>query len=176
MNEIVLGFLCLCLSLACTASELNLFHVIQITGQAHFRIRNTRIVTPSCQGHYGLGEGIHRRAARLALGQKQREMNYEDRCKMLNWPTLEKCRKCLSFVDWYKTVFERNGLLFKDIFEYSKVKSTRANYNYKLHVKLARIVKPWNSIVEAGNIALFKTRLKSYMDIPWPNSWITYQG
>ena len=83
-------------------------------------------------------EKVQRRASRLALGQKRREMTYEDRCKTLNWPILEKRRKYLSLVDCYKTVFELNGLLFNEFFEYSKVKSTRANHNYKLHVKLAR--------------------------------------
>ena len=84
-------------------------------------------------------ETVQRRASRLVLGPKWIEMTYEDRCKMLNWPTLEKCRKYLSVVDYYKTELELNSLLFNESFECSKVKSTRANHNYKLHAKLAII-------------------------------------
>ena len=61
-------------------------------------------------------EKVQRRASRLALGQKQREMTYKDRCKTLNWPTLEKRRKYLSLVGCYKTVFELNGSLFNEFF------------------------------------------------------------
>ena len=36
-------------------------------------------------------------------------------------------------------VFGLNGLQFNDFFEFSKIKSTRANHNYKLYVKAARV-------------------------------------
>ena len=33
-------------------------------------------------------EKVQRRASRLALGQRRGDMEYEDRLKILNWPTL----------------------------------------------------------------------------------------
>jgi len=35
-------------------------------------------------------ESIQRRASRIALGQKRREMSYEQRCELLGWSTLER--------------------------------------------------------------------------------------
>ena len=50
-------------------------------------------------------ERVQRRAPRLALKQKRGEMSYEDRCRLLNWQTLEKRREFLSLVQCYKIVF-----------------------------------------------------------------------
>ena len=57
-----------------------------------------------------------RRASRLALGQRRGDMEYEDRLKILNWPTLEKRRHYISLVECYKTVFSLNGLNLSDFF------------------------------------------------------------
>ena len=46
-------------------------------------------------------EGIQRRAPRLALKQKRREMPYQQRCKLLKWDTLEKRRAHLSLIECY---------------------------------------------------------------------------
>ena len=46
----------------------------------------------------GALEKVQRRASRLALKQKRGEMSYEDRCRLLNWQTLEKRRELLSLV------------------------------------------------------------------------------
>ena len=59
-------------------------------------------------------EKVQRRASRLALRLKRGEMPYEDRCKLLNWPTLEKRRVFLSIIECYKLVFGLNGLHFYD--------------------------------------------------------------
>ena len=48
---------------------------------------------------------VQRRASRLALKQKRGEMSSEDRCRLLNWQTLEKRREFLSLVQCYKIVF-----------------------------------------------------------------------
>ena len=49
-------------------------------------------------------EKVQRRASRLALKQKRGEMSYEDRCRLLNWQTLEKRREFLSLIQCYKMV------------------------------------------------------------------------
>ena len=50
-------------------------------------------------------EKIQRGASRIALGQKPREMPYEERFKMLNWNSLEHRREYLSLIECYKIVF-----------------------------------------------------------------------
>ena len=47
-------------------------------------------------------EKLQRRASRLVLKQKHGEMNYEDRCRLLNWQILEKHREFLSLVQCCK--------------------------------------------------------------------------
>ena len=56
-------------------------------------------------------EKVQRRASRLALKQKREEISYEDRCRLLNWQTLEKRRQFLSLVQCYKIVFGIDSLV-----------------------------------------------------------------
>ena len=70
-------------------------------------------------------EKVQRRASRLALGQRRGDMEYEDRLKILNWPTLEKRRHYISLVECYKTVFSLNGLNLSDFFELALDTRTR---------------------------------------------------
>ena len=44
-------------------------------------------------------------------------MEYKNRLKKLNWPTLETRRLFLSLVERYKIVFGINKLNFDDLFE-----------------------------------------------------------
>ena len=85
-------------------------------------------------------EKVQRRASRLALNQGQGEMSYEDRCKLLDWPTLSIRRDYLRLIECYKIVFglseNRN---FSDYFEFSKLSSARSNHRFKLYVKPARV-------------------------------------
>ena len=71
-------------------------------------------------------EKVQRRASRIALGQKHRyrEMQYEERCRLLNWNSLQHRREYLSLVECYKIVFGLNCLDFNDYFEYCRSKST----------------------------------------------------
>ena len=63
-------------------------------------------------------ENVQRRASRIPLGQRKQEMEYEDRCKILKWNSLErKAGEFLSLVECYKIVFNLNGLNFSDYFE-----------------------------------------------------------
>ena len=111
-------------------------------------------------------ENVQRIASRLALNQRKGDMSYEDRCKLLKWPTLSDRRTFLSLVEFYKIIF-----FFR---------STRGNHQYKLYVKPARlncykhsvfvrIVKLWNElpgdIVEADSFQHFKSKLKLYLTI-----------
>ena len=122
-------------------------------------------------------EKVQRRASRIALGQKLREMSYGERCTLLNWNTLQHRREYLSVVECYKTVFGLNGLDFDDYFEFCRSKITRANHPYKIQTKLAkvnsffvRIVKDWNSLpnhlfTDEINLNKFKKGLKRWMKI-----------
>ena len=126
-------------------------------------------------------EKVQRRASRLALNQGRGEMSYEDRCKLLNWPTLSIRRDYLSLIECYKIVFGLSeNINFSDYFEFSKLSSTRSNHKFKLYVKPARvncykhslfirIVKLWNSLptetVEAADIGAFKRNLRLHLGI-----------
>ena len=107
-------------------------------------------------------------------------MSYEDRCRLLNWQTLEKRREFLSLVQCYKIVFGIDSLPFSDFFELTKCNRTRANHDNKLYVKVAilnyykysffvRIVNAWNNlpkdVVRVCSLSLFRNRLKIYMNI-----------
>ena len=76
-------------------------------------------------------------ASRLAPGQRRGEMEYEERIKILNWPTLEKRRHFISLIECYKIGFDLNSLKFSDFFEVALDKRTRANHSFKLGVKNA---------------------------------------
>ena len=120
-------------------------------------------------------EKAQRRASCLALKQKRGEMSYEDRCRLLNWQTLQKSREFLSLVQCYKIVFGIDSLPFSDFFELTKCNRTRANHDYKLYVNcykysfFVRIVNAWNNlpkdVVHAGSLTLFRNKLTIYMNI-----------
>ena len=125
-------------------------------------------------------ESVQRRASRIALNQKQGEMSYEDRWKLLQLNTLEERREYFSVIECYKIVFDLNGINFNEVFECKKSKITRANHKYSLYTKLSRIncykhsffvriVSAWNSlpkyVVEAGSLAVFKKELKKHINI-----------
>ena len=125
-------------------------------------------------------ENVQRRASRLALNQRKGDMSYEDRCKLLKWSTLSDRRTYLSLLECYKIVFGFYHLKFEDFFDLATTQSTRANHQYKLYVKPARlncyknsffirIVKLWNelprNIVEADNLQHFKFKLKLNLNI-----------
>ena len=98
---------------------------------------------------------------------------------MTNWPLLSTRRTYFSLVECYKIVFGLSHLDFQKVFEFAKVHSTRANHSYKLFENLQklavlnslfiRVVSDWNSqskdIVEAGTLELFKSRLKSFLQL-----------
>ena len=67
-------------------------------------------------------------------------MEYEERIKILNWPTLEKRRHFISLIECKKIVFGLNSQKFSDFFELAPWdKRTRANLSFKSGVKNARV-------------------------------------
>ena len=125
-------------------------------------------------------ESVQRRASRLALRQKRSDMSYEERCKMLHWPSLSNRRTYFSLVECFKIVFGLSHLDFEEFFEFAKVKSTRANHSYELYCKLSRlncfkysflnnVISHRNdlprNVVEAGSLDFFKCRLKSFLKL-----------
>ena len=107
-------------------------------------------------------------------------MSYEDQCKLLKWPTLSDRRTFLSLIECYKIVFGLYHLKFEDFFDFATTPFTRANHQYKLYVKPARlncykhsffvrIIKLQNElpgdIVEASSFQHFKSKLKLYLNI-----------
>ena len=112
--------------------------------------------------------------SRLALKQKRGEMSYEDRCRLLNWQTLDKCREFLSLGQCY------NSLPFSDFFELTKCNGTRAKHVYELYVKFAIlncynysffvwVINVWNNlpkdVVHTGSLTLFCNRLRIYINV-----------
>ena len=106
-------------------------------------------------------------------------LHYEERCAILKWSPLEKRRLYFSLIECYKCVFSLNNLEFQDFFQFAS-KRTRSNHSYKLQFKACscncykysffiRIVKEWNDLPEwvvgAGNLALFKRSLESFLNI-----------
>ena len=77
-------------------------------------------------------ENVQRRASRLALNQCKGYMSYEDRRKLLKWPTLSDRRIYLSLVECYKIAFGFYHLKFEDLCDFATIRSTRANHQYKL--------------------------------------------
>ena len=57
-------------------------------------------------------------------------MSYEERCDMLQLPSLSSRRTYFSLVECFKIVFGLSHLDFEEFFEFAKVKSTRANHSY----------------------------------------------
>ena len=125
-------------------------------------------------------EKVQRRASRCALRSKGgHEMSYEERLKILQWPTLEKRRELLSLIECYKTVHGINGLEPSKYFTFaSDYRQLRSNHCYKLKTVLAklnsykysffvRIVPIWNSlpehVAEAESLMAFKGRLRTYL-------------
>ena len=123
---------------------------------------------------------IQRRASGIALGQKRREMSYEEGCELLGWSTIERRREYFS-LECYKTVFELNGLECRDYFEFGCNNNTGSNNSYKIRMKSAkvntfkysffmRIIKEWNNLPHQLfrndiNINKFKYNLKKWMNI-----------
>ena len=95
-------------------------------------------------------EKVQRRASRCALRNKGgHEISYEERLKILQWPTLEKRIDYLSLVECYK------------------LKSVMAKLNSYKYSFFVRAILIWNSlpeyVAEAESLMAFKERLRIHL-------------
>ena len=124
-------------------------------------------------------EKVQRRASKCALGNIGQDMPYEERLKLLNWPTLEQRRLFSSLMECYKTINRLHGLDPITFFTFAhNFWPLRANHRFKLkfasatlnsfkHSFFIRIIDKWNSlpkdIAEAENLNTFKNRLRCHL-------------
>ena len=74
-------------------------------------------------------EKVQRRASKCALGNIGQDMPYEERLKLLKWPTLEQRR----LFSCYKTINRLNGLDPVAFFTFAHdFRPLRANHRFKL--------------------------------------------
>ena len=143
------------------------------------RVCRSILVSISSHGHLSTRKSPEE-SIRPCIRSKTRRHGYEHRLKILKWATLEKRRHYISLVECYKTIFGLNGLNFNDFFELALDTRTRTNHPFKFFVKSAevnpykysffvRIVKDWNNlplhVVEANSFNIFKTKLKSFLNL-----------
>ena len=124
-------------------------------------------------------EKVQRRASKCALGNIGQDIPYEERLKLLKWPTLEQRRLFSSLIECYKTINRLNGLDPVAFFTFAHdFRPLRANHRFKLkfasatlnsfkHPFFIRIIDKWNSlpkdIAEAENLNTFKNRLRCHL-------------
>ena len=78
-------------------------------------------------------EKVRRRTPRYAIRNIARDMSYEERLKVLKWPTLHQRRLFSSLTECYKTVHSLKGLHPFDYFTLAHdFQPLRANYRHKL--------------------------------------------
>ena len=128
-------------------------------------------------------EKVQRRASKCALGNIGQDMPYEERLKLLKWPSLEQRRLFSSLIECYKTINRLNGLDPSAFFTFAHdFRPLRANHRFKLkltsatlnsfkHSFFIRIIDKWNNlpkeVAEAENLNIFKNRLRRYLtDFP----------
>ena len=106
-------------------------------------------------------------------------MPYEERLKLLKWPTLEQRRLFLSLIECYKTINRLNGLDPSAFFTFANdFRLFRANHRFKLKLASAtlnsfknsffvRITDKGNNmpkeIAWAENLNNFKNRLRRHL-------------
>ena len=124
-------------------------------------------------------EKVQRRASKCALGNIGQDMPYEERLKLLKWPSLEQRRLFSSLIECYKTINRLNGLDLSAFFTFAHdFRPLRANHRFKLkltsatlnsfkHSFFIRIIDKWNNlpkeVAEAENLNIFKNRLRRYL-------------
>ena len=105
-------------------------------------------------------------------------MSYEERLKVLKWPTLHQRRLFSSLTECYKTINSLNGLhpfeyfTFAHDFQplrtnhYHKLKPLPAKLNSFKHSFCANIANEWNNlpkkVAKAKTLNIFKNRLRCH--------------
>ena len=119
------------------------------------------------------------RASKCALGNIGQDMPYEERLKLLEWPTLEQRRLFWSLTKCYKTINRLIGFDPSAFFTFANdFRPLRANHRFKLKLASAtlnsfknsffvRITDKWNNlpkeIAQAENLNNFNNRLKRHL-------------
>ena len=123
-------------------------------------------------------EKVRRRTPRYAIRNIARDMSYEERLKVLKWPTLHQRRLFSSLTECYKTANSLNGLHPFEYFAFAHdFRPLRTNHRHKLKplpAKLnsfkysfcASIVNKWNNlpkiVAEAETLNIFKSRVRRH--------------
>ena len=85
-------------------------------------------------------EKVQRRASKCVLGNIGRDMPYEKRLKLLQWPTLEQRRLLLSLLECYKTINRLNRLDPSAFFTFAlDFRPLRAKHRFKLKLTSATL-------------------------------------
>ena len=122
-------------------------------------------------------EKVRRRTPRYAIRNIARDMSYEERLKVLKWPTLHQRRLFSSLTECYKTA-NSLGLHPLEYFTFAHdFRPLRTNHRHKLKplpAKLnsfkysfcANIVNEWNNLpkkdAEAETLNIFKNRVRRH--------------
>ena len=123
-------------------------------------------------------EKVQRRTPSYAIRNIGRDMSYEERLKVLKWPTLHQRRLFSSLTECYKTANSLNGLHPFEYFTFAHdFRPLRTNHRHKLKplpAKLnsfkysfcANIVNEWNNlpkkVAKAKTLNIFKNRLRCH--------------
>ena len=123
-------------------------------------------------------EKVQRRTRRYAIRNTGRDMSYEERLKVLKWPTLHQRRLFSSLTECYKTANSLNELHLFEYFTFAHdFRPLRTNHRHKLKplpAKLnsfkysfcANIVNEWNNlpkkVAKAKTLNIFKNRLRCH--------------
>ena len=123
-------------------------------------------------------EKVQRRTPSHAIRNIGRDMSYEERLKVLKWPTRHQRRLFSSLTECYKTANSLNGLHPFEYFTFAHdFRPLRTNHRHKLKplpAKLnsfkysfcASIVNKWNNlpkiVAEAETLNIFKSRVRRH--------------
>ena len=89
----------------------------------------------------------------VGVKAKAQRNELEDRCRLLNWQTLEKRREFLSLVQCYKIVFGIDSLPFRtflnllNVIELEPIYAKVAILNCYKYSFFVRIVNAWNNLL-----------------------------
>ena len=127
-----------------------------------FSTSNTRVllssVMPNLKKDWAKLEKVQRRAFRYALRNTGQDISYEERLKILKWPTLHQRGLISSLTECCKKINSLNGLDQFDYFTFAReFRPLRANHCHKLKALPAKlnsfkysffinVVNNWNNL------------------------------
>ena len=134
--------------------------------------------SPHLRKDSAIFEKVQRRTRRYAIRNTGRDMSYEERLKVLKWPTLHLRRLFSSLTECYKTVNSLNRLHPFKYFTFAhdfrqlrtnhrpKVKPLPAKLNSFKYSFCVNIVNEWNNlpkeVAKAKTLNIYKNRLRCH--------------